>query len=344
MKRIAVCGHFGIGLSLLNGQTVKTVIVTDELEKELGENSVWRIDTHGRWNHMLMFLKLIWAQIFCDSIVILPAHGALLYEVPWLYFWNKLFNKKLFYIVIGGWLNDYLKTYPKIAKELKSFNGIFVETSSMKRDLEEVGFQNIIIMPNCKPLKVLSENELTYCSAEPLPLVTFSRVMEEKGIGELVRIVKEINHELGRVALSLDIYGQVDNNQIDWFETLKKSFDSTIQYKGCVAFDKSTDVLSQYFALLFPTKFYTEGVPGTIIDAYSAGLPVISSRWANVDDVVDDGSTGLGFDFENWNELKTILKKIIDEPSIIYRMKKFCLIKAIDYLPEHIVPKLVQTL
>ena len=30
MRRISICGHFGFGKNLLNGQTVKTKIISDE--------------------------------------------------------------------------------------------------------------------------------------------------------------------------------------------------------------------------------------------------------------------------------------------------------------------------
>jgi hypothetical protein len=54
-------------------------------------------------------------------------------------------------------------------------------------------------------------------------------------------------------------------------------------------------VLKDYFALLFPTHFYTEGIPGTVIDAYAAGIPVISAKWESYSDVIDEGVTGIGY-------------------------------------------------
>ena len=45
--RISVIGHFGTGLNLLNGQTIKTKIVTEELERRFGLDEVLKIDTHG---------------------------------------------------------------------------------------------------------------------------------------------------------------------------------------------------------------------------------------------------------------------------------------------------------
>ena len=53
MVRVSVLGHFAQGKELLNGQTVKTKIITDELENQLGAEQVLRIDTHGGWKVLL---------------------------------------------------------------------------------------------------------------------------------------------------------------------------------------------------------------------------------------------------------------------------------------------------
>ena len=49
MKRACVLGHFGFGENLLNGQTIKTKIVTDELERRLPDEVVkWIRTAAGR--------------------------------------------------------------------------------------------------------------------------------------------------------------------------------------------------------------------------------------------------------------------------------------------------------
>lgn len=68
------------------------------------------------------------------------------------------------------------------------------------------------------------------------------------------------------------------------------------------------ETLKNYFALVFPTLFYTEGIPGTIIDAYAAGLPVISSKWESYDDVIEDNITGVGYEFGSDDALVEILE------------------------------------
>ncbi len=189
-------------------------------------------------------------------------------------------------------------------------------------------------MPNCKELTPLSIYELVYKSDTPYKLCTFSRVMKEKGIEDAIEAVKAVNRKLGKTVYTLDIYGQVDVEEIDWFDTLKNSFPEYVTYGGVVQFDKSVEVLKNYFALLFPTHFYTEGIPGTIIDAYAAGIPVISARWQSFYDIVDDRVTGIGYEFNCIEEFEQILfdlEKCVDG---FNKLKINCLEKSKHFLPN----------
>lgn len=102
-------------------------------------------------------------------------------------------------------------------------------------------------------------------------------------------------------------------------------------------YDESVETLKNYFALVFPTLFYTEGIPGTIIDAYAAGLPVISSKWESYDDVIEDNITGIGYKFGSDDALVETLEMIKSNPQKIIDMKEACLRKAKDFSPKVIV-------
>ncbi|MBQ3195382.1 MAG: glycosyltransferase [Clostridia bacterium] len=334
--KASVLGHFGEGTQLLNGQTVKTKIITEELQSSMGQAQVLKFDTHGG---KIMILKAPF-QVFkalknSTNVLIFPAQNGLRVYAPLISF-AKLFYKKrkTHYVVIGGWLPQFISKRQVLTKALKKFDGIYVETNTMKSALEQQGFSNVFVMPNCKKLRVLSAAELVYPSKTPYKLCTFSRVMQEKGIETAVNAVKQVNDKLGYMAYTLDIYGQVDSSQTEWFESLKNQFPDYICYCGCVDADKSVQILQRYFALLFPTHFYTEGIPGTIIDAYAAGIPVISAKWASYTDVVDDGVTGIGYDFDNTQQFVNILLDLIKSPAAFLDMKTNCIRKAKDYTPE----------
>lgn len=345
MKKVCVIGHFGGTKTLLNGQTVKTKIVTGELKRQLGENEVMTIDTCGGAKALLKcFILSGKALKEYENAVMFPAHNGVRFFAPVLLFWNMLFHRKLHYVVIGGWLPKLLADKPALKRQLQKFSGIYVETATMKKALEEIGFENIFVMPNCKELTVLKPEDMTQFTEEPYNLCTFSRVMREKGIEDAVKAVTEINERAGRTVYALDIYGQVDSEQAEWFEELKNAFPEFVRYGGLVPFDESVEVLKDYFALLFPTRFFTEGVPGTIIDGYAAGVPVISARWESFGDVVDDGSVGIGYDFDSYEDFVKTLEDISKNPEAVINMKENCLKKAEEFSVPQTVKRLIDNL
>ena len=210
----------------------------------------------------------------------------------------------------------------------------------MKRNLEATGFENIYVVPNFKYLDIISADEHGEYTV-PYRLCTFSRVMKEKGMEEAIEAIKAVNDIADSTVFTLDIYGPVDSSQVGWFEELKQGFPSYVRYCGCVPFDKSVEVLKDYFALLFPTLFYTEGIPGTIIDAYAAAVPVISSRWESFSDIVDDRRTGIGYEFGDTKALIRVLDEIRQDPTLITNMKEECSKKAECYLPENAIIPMV---
>lgn len=345
IKSAAVFGHFGYGQNLLNGQTIKTKIVTEELQRQLGEDQVVCIDTHGGLKTLLRApFQAISALKSSKNILIFPAQNGLRVYAPLLAFFRTFFRERgLHYVVIGGWLPQFLSKRKLLTGTLKRFDGIYVETNTMKSALEANGFRNIFLMPNCKPLAVLSEDELVYPTGTPYRLCTFSRVCKEKGIEDAVHAVASVNETLGYTAYTLDIYGQVDSGQTEWFEQLQASFPNYISYCGLVPFDESTNVLKHYFALIFPTYYDGEGFAGTLIDALSAGIPVIASDWKYNPEIVNE-HVGCLYPAKDVAALAAVLKDVSHDPSIIIEMKKSCLEESKKYKLETVVRDLLNHL
>ena len=77
-------------------------------------------------------------------------------------------------------------------------------------------------------------------------------------------------------------------------------------------------------------------MPGTIIDAMFAGVPVIARKWKWCDNMITNGYNGLSYDFETPELLQEILLQIVDNPMIILNMKKNCIRKSEEYSPTKI--------
>lgn len=338
MKKVGIVGHFGFGYNLLNGQTIKVQILLAEFQKQLGQDNTQTVDTHGgikKVPAMIMNTVKMFGQ--CENCMVLPAYKGVLIFTPLFSLLNKIYHRKTYYIVVGGWLDSYLDKYRWLEGMLKNYTAICVETTTMKNALERRGFTNIELMKNCKELPALSASDLPRDFSQPYPLCTFSRVMKGKGIENLVKALRRINDKEGRVVYTLDIYGEVWKDYIEEFKEIQRKFPEYISYKGSVNYDQSVETLRNYFALVFPTLFYTEGIPGTIIDAYAAGLPVISSKWESYGDVIEDNITGIGYEFGNDDALVEVLENVQRNPQEVIAMKEACLRKAEEFSPRTIV-------
>ncbi len=345
--KICIVGAFGFDMieKTTGGQPVKTRQLYYTLSEHYGSENVSYIETYGWKSHPFQMLSSVFHQAKkSDAIIMLPAHNGVQIFGRLLAFCKKKYGVKIFYDVIGGWLPEKTKDDVRLSKQLKQFDGIWVETNMMKTGLESQGFHNIAVVPNFRKMKILSSSEMIFPQGYPLRMCTFSRVMKEKGIETAIKVIGKLNKHLGYHAISLDIYGPVDEVDKEWFESIKTKFTDGIAYKGCVNPGDSLEVLSQYFCLLFPTHFYTEGVPGTIIDAYAAGLPVISAKWSNFDDVVEDGKTGFGYFFDDVDDFYRVLDLVAQNPNKIIEMKENCVIKARSFHSDYVVETIASDL
>ena len=337
--RIGILGHFAEGLHYTDGQTLKTLGIDQVLRARYGEDAVLRVDTHGWSRRPLDLLRRCRALVeACDHIIILPAHRVRIF-VPLL---ERLRRRKpalrLSYAVVGGWLPSMLRRRPRLVRRLAGFHAILVETTVMLRELGQLGLGNVRLLPNFRDFRPLSEDELIFPETEPWRFVIFSRLTEDKGVADAIAAILAINRARGTRAVELELYGPVEQSWCEAFERLLADAEATcpgaVRWHGEVPAETAIATLTGHFALLFPTQHRTEGIPGTIIDAYAAGLPVLSARWDAFSDVVDEGVTGRGYPLGERAALRELIEEAIERPHEINAMRPACLARSHDYLPE----------
>ena len=335
--KIGIIGYFGSVNKCSDGQSVKTRIISEELQRVFPDNVITYNTLGGArciLSHVFNLCKLAFK---CKNIIILPAHNSLRIFAPILVFLNFFLKRRLHYVVIGGWLPEFLDKRTWLKKTLLKFDYIYVETSKMKFKLDQKGFSNIVVMPNCKELSILPQNQICDKYTAPYKLCTLSRVIDKKGIEDAINAVRTVNEKYNKIIFQLDIYGPIADCYEHRFSELKRNFPTYISYKGIVSFDKTVEVLKDYFLLLFPTHYFTEGIPGTILDAYAAGVPVVYSKWVNCDDLITDGKEGLGYEFDNYDDFFRLLLRFSEDPMLIKEMKFNCLKAANRFTSEKVI-------
>ena len=117
------------------------------------------------------------------------------------------------------------------------------------------------------------------------------RLLRDKGVAEYVEAARQLRADTDNVLFHL--LGFVDTrhpNGITHNDIQSWERDGIIDYLG-----HSDDVRTYYAqanCVVLPS-YYREGVPRTLLEAASMGLPVITTNTAGCRDAVEDGVTGL---------------------------------------------------
>lgn len=346
MKKISIIGNFGYGENIMGGQVIKTTILYNQLIKVYKSTQIKKYNTANIKRNPI---KLLWyisnSIFFFRNIIILPAQNGIKYIPKYLNLFNKIFHRKIHYIVIGGWLPEFVESDNKLRSTIMKIDCVYVETNKMKDNLNALNLKNVYVMENFKELKIITEeniNNIVLKKTIPFTVCTFSRVMKEKGIEDAAQAVIDINTKFNKTVYQLDIYGNIEPNYKERFSTLLKTYPSYIQYKGLVNYSKSVEVLSDYFFLLFPTYYKGEGFPGTILDAHSSALPVIATDWRYNSEIITNNVDGIIY--KKKVQLVDVLERVYNNPQIIYEMKKNCLKNAKKYAPDNVIKKLLDKL
>ena len=338
--KVGIIGHLGGQQNFTDGQTVKTKALVNGLRNKGYSNLVIADTYYMRKNPATFLRQLIQVILTTDNVIVLLSNRGRKLLFPLL---SKLSQKKeIYHYSIGGRLAQEAEEDLEYRKQISSFKANWVESKKIAQKLNELGVDNASYLPNFKCIKQLDVSELKNYSKEPYRFCMFSRVMPEKGVEDAMRAIRHVNETIGRLVATLDIYGPVEDTYSERFQWALKNMGGRgyTKYCGVVSPNNSVTALKDYYMLLFPTYWNGEGMPGTIIDALSAGLPIVARRWKFCDDMIDDMCTGLVYEFDQPEKLEEKIRFAIMNPEVIANMKRKCLDKALEY-SEDCVMKLI---
>lgn len=339
--KIGIWGQYGDGGKIVDGQAVRTTIITRELQLRYGTENIKVVNTNKWRKHPIRFL---WNSIMLVAtskiVAIAPADNGYKIFVPLLMFINFFFRRKLIHIVIGGFLPALLQERPKYLKMENKFDAIFVQTGNILKDLEAIGVKNVSISSNPKRLNTRKQEELVVVENKKLKLCVFSRIYKDKGVEDAIEAVKICNTKLGGRYLTLDFYGLLPETYKDRLIELLAQNKEFLHYKGIIDFNKTVETLKEYFLMLFPTYYHGEGFPGNVIDAYNTGLPMIATDWLYNSDVIVDGKTGLLVPIKNPQALADAILKLYKNRQLHHELALNSLKEAEKYTPDNVLKTL----
>jgi glycosyltransferase involved in cell wall biosynthesis len=131
-----------------------------------------------------------------------------------------------------------------------------------------------------------------------------------KGIREILTAADLFDKDI-----AVDVYGPIfDDLGQEVFSNGKN-----VTYGGVLSPDEVADLLPRYDMFLLPTQASTEGYPGAILEAFAAGLPVITTRLGGITEIVDD-ACGLFVEPGNAHSLYAAMKRVVDDEAFYQRL------------------------
>ena len=314
-KKILLAASTSKKKNRLDGVTIKSRVLEEFLLNQEGI-TLYSVDTDNyKRDFFSIILKLIFGIRKCDKIVICSSSPG---AAKLLKFLRKIKCKKeIYYFVAGGVIGDKIRDHVYDIRNYACLTHIFVESEKLKKQLNNLSLNNVSQLNNFRYIKKFKNN---YMNTNEYKFVFFARVNKQKGVEECIRVVQDINKKT-KYHVTLDIYGQCTS---EYLEELQKMFDENIHYKGAITPNnkREYEILSKYDVLLFPTKYYNEGLPGTIIEAYISSLAIVASEWKYAHEYISDSKNGYIFNFDDYNDFYQKVLKILDRKKI-EKFKKY---------------------
>ena len=344
-RRIGFIGRIDPDETMVDGQTVKTRTLYRYLVRRFGASSVRAVDTRDyRRETGRVVRELLRCLHECDDVVVLLSSGGRRALFPILRLASAVLGVRVYHDLIGGALADDVEADAsgRLVRHLNSFEVNWVETRALADRLRALGVRNASHLPNFKDVDDVDVDPRVP-PGPPYRLCALSRVTPEKGIDNAVRAVAAINGD-GPPVVTLDVFGPIEPSYEERFRRLVDSVPH-VRYAGRVPPERAAAAVSGHFALIFPTEWTGEGVPGTIIDAMHAGLPVVASRWRYYCEMLQDGVTGLSYDFDRPELLEATIRELIALPEEeLAAMRRATLERARAYAPEAVFGEIARAL
>jgi len=199
---------------------------------------------------------------------------------------------------------------------LNKFTCHIIQSERMTNKLISLGLNNVRYVPNCKKYFQVDDKtpQKEWLNPVCFKFVYLGRITKSKGVDLLLNVIKRLNDTFYEDKFSVDFYGIIEHSFKSEFDNYV-SLLQNVKYRGPLPLQSKHgyDTLSKYHLMLFPTHHKSEGVAGVFIDAFIAGIPVLTTKWNCNEEIIIDGFNGIIIPANNEDALYERMKKILDK-------------------------------
>lgn len=304
----------------IGGATVLAKNILDFLEKD-SRLEVKHYQIRKFWRNKLQLIDyLLWIFKFPllakrHDVISIHATKDLHFTIaPILYLWSKLLNKKVVYHFFGGNFHIQYQKMPSFIKGI--YNKTILRSDIVVFETKALMgfFQNIckqtLWLPNSRKRKNAQIEQKKFSKR----FVYISRVVPQKGVDEIVAVAEKLSEDY-----KVDIFGPLDSKYYKptFFENKK------VNYLGLIEPKDVMSTLENYDVILLPSYFEGEGYPGILIESLALGIPVITTEWRALPEIITNNYNGLLIPIKNQEKLYQAITFFNQENYTIFRENAF---------------------
>ena len=240
--------------------------------------------------------KIIWNKI--NLIHIHTSGGNSFYRSVFFILLGKLFRKKIILHIHSSTFYEFF--LPKSKSKIKFIRKFFMMNEKvivLCNDWKEkitahysIDEEHLIILHN--PVIIPTNINTAKPNRNIFKVIFVGFFIESKGIRDILEIAKLLKaNRNDNIKISLggkgDMQSHIENN------IKENKLENQIEIVGWIDKKEVHDTLSNYDLFFLPS--YKEGMPISILEAMSVGLPILSTRIAGIPELVTDDFNGFLF-------------------------------------------------
>ncbi len=160
----------------------------------------------------------------------------------------------------------------------------------------------------------IKTNTTTFQEDSKLRFATIGTLAQHKGTHLAIQAFEKLNTPNA----SLTIHGSGKADYVNWLKRLAGK--SQTQFLGAFASEKLAEILSEIDVLIVPSMVY-ETYSFVVHEALTSEVPVIVSNLGGMVEQIEDGENSFAFPAGDVQALSTIMQTLLDNPSILNRIK-----------------------
>lgn len=184
--------------------------------------------------------------------------------------------------------------------------------------------------------EVIAQSTLEHRTDKIINFLFMGAIGDRKGIFDLLEVISQNKQEFfGKMNLVIGGNGEVKRLS-EFIETNELS--EIVIYKGWVTGELKTKLFLETDVYILPS--YNEGLPISILEAMTYGLPVISTNVGGIPEIISHGINGCLNNPGDKEAIYSALKLFIDAPSLCqeYGIKATEMVE--PYYAANVIPKL----